>query len=168
MHPPMHYCCTVYKMSRRRHERKVEKAHRHASPPRPVRQTDAVERLAYSIAQAAEALGVNPTTVSRAVVPVVETIETEWGQRLIPVDELERYVAERRRPARPRPRAAPVGRPPAVPPKVVERICAEHAAGKTLGQIARDLDADQVPTAQDGRRWWPSSVRAVVLRSTPA
>ena len=90
-------------MSRRRHERKVEKAHRHATPPGPIRQAETVERLAYSIALAAEALGVHPTTVSRAAVPMVETIETEWGQRLIPVDELERYVAERRRPARPRP-----------------------------------------------------------------
>lgn len=155
-------------MSRRRHDRKVEKAHRHTTAVRPLRQADTVERLAYSIAQAAEALGVNPTTVSRAVVPVLETIETEWGQRLIPVDELERYVAERRRPARSRPRAAPVGRPPAVRPDIVERIQAEHAAGKTLGQIARDLDADQVPTAQNGRRWWPSSVRTVLIRSRPA
>ena len=140
-------------MSRRRHERKVEKTHRHTTPARSIRQADTVERLAYSIAQAAEALGVNPSTVSRSIVPVVETVETEWGQRLIPVDELERYMAERRRPARPRARAAPVGRPPAVPREVSERIRAEHAAGKTLGQIARDLDADQVPTAQGGRRW---------------
>jgi len=154
-------------MSRRRHERKVEKAHRHATPARSVRQADRVERLAYSIAQAAEALGVSPSTVRRSIVPAVETVETEWGQRLIPVDALERYIDERRRPARPRPRPAPAGRPPAVPPPIVQRIQAEHEAGKTLGQIARDLDADQVPTAQNGRRWWPSSVRAVLLRSSP-
>ena len=117
--------------------------------------------------QAAEALGVSASTVSRSVVPFVETVELEGGRVLIPVDELERYVAERRRPVPPRPQRAPVGRPPAVPSDVAERIRAEHAAGRTLGQIARGLDADQVPTAQGGRRWWPSSVRAVLIRSDP-
>jgi hypothetical protein len=129
-----------------------------------IRQDEGVERLAYSILQAAEALGIAATTVSRSVVPVVETIEVEGGRVLIPVDELERYVAERRRPVSPRPRRAPVGRPSAVPARVAERIRAEHGAGRTLGQIARGLDADRIPTAQGGRRWWPSSVRAVLLR----
>jgi hypothetical protein len=36
-----------------------------------------------------------------------------------------------------------------------------------LGQIARGVDADQLPTALGGRRWWPSSVRAILLRSDP-
>jgi hypothetical protein len=154
-------------MSRRRHERKVEKAARHAVPPRPIRKAETTVRLAYSIVQAAEALGVNPSTVSRSVVPAVETVETEWGQRLIPVDELERYVAERRRPIPQRRPSAPVGRPSTVSADVARRIRDEHAAGRTLGQIARGLDADHVPTAQNARQWWPSSVRVVLLRSTP-
>jgi hypothetical protein len=152
-------------MSRRRHAGTVKKAQRHAPPVQQVRETAAVERLAYSIVQAAHALGVNPSTVSRSVMPFVETIEVAPGRRLIPVDELERYAAERRRPVRAR--RAPVGRPPAVPDEVVRRIRAEHAAGRTLGQIARRLDADHVPTAQNGRRWWSSSVRAVLIRSDP-
>jgi hypothetical protein len=154
-------------MARRRHERKVQKTRRHASDPGALRPADSVERLAYSIVQAAEALGVSPSTVSRSVVPFVETVVLEGGRVLIPVDELERCVAERRRPVPPRPRRAPVGRPPAVPAEVAERIRAEHAAGRTLGQIARGLDAHRIPTAQGGRRWWPSSVRAVLLRSDP-
>jgi hypothetical protein len=132
-----------------------------------VRPAESAARLAYSIVQAAEALGVSPSTVSRSVVPSVETVELEGGRLLIPVDELERYLAERRRPVPPRPRRAPVGRPPAVPPEVAERIRAEHAVGGTLGQIARGLDADQIPTAQGARRWWPSSVRAILIRSDP-
>jgi hypothetical protein len=154
-------------MSRRRSERKVQKTRRHASDPGAVRPADSVERLAYSIVQAAEALGVSPSTVSRSVVPVVETVDLGRGRVVIPVDELGRYVAERRRPVPPRTRRAPVGRPPAVPSEVAERIRAEHAAGRTLGEIARGLDADRVPTAQGGRRWWPSSVRAVLIRSDP-
>jgi hypothetical protein len=134
---------------------------------RPVRHAETVERIAYSIVQAAQALGVNPSTVSRSVVPAVEIIETESGQLLIPVGELERYVAERRRPVPKRRLPEPVGRPSAVPTDVARRIRAERAAGRTLGQIARGLDADRVPTAQNGRRWWPSSVRVVLLRSNP-
>jgi hypothetical protein len=151
-------------VSRHRHERRVQKARRHASDRTPIRQAETVERLAYSIVQAAEALGISASTVSRSIVPVVETIELDSGRMLIPVDELERILAERRRPVSPRPLRAPVGRPPAVPARIAERIRVEHAAGRTLGQIARGLDADRIPTAQGGRRWWPSSVRAVLLR----
>jgi hypothetical protein len=154
-------------MSRHRHERRAQKARRHASDPTAIRQADSVERLAYSIVQAAEALGVSASTVSRSVVPLVETIELEGGRVLIPVDELERYAAERRRPVPLRPKRAPVGRPSAVSADVAVRIRAEHAAGRTLGQIARGLDADRTPTAQGARRWWPSSVRAILIRSDP-
>jgi len=154
-------------MSHRRHERKVQKTRRHAAERGAVRPASSVERLTYSIVQAAEALGVSASTVSRSVVPVVETVELEGGRVLIPADELERYVAERRRPVPPQPQRAPVGRPPAVSSNVAKRIRAEHAAGRTLGQIARGLDADQIPTAQGARRWWPSSVRAVLVRSAP-
>jgi hypothetical protein len=117
--------------------------------------------------QAAEPLGVSASTVSRSVVPFVETVELEGGRVLIPVDELERYLSERRRPVPPRSQRVPVGRPPAVPSDVAGRIRTEHASGRTLGQIARGLDADQIPTAQGGRRWWPSSVRAVLIRFDP-
>jgi hypothetical protein len=35
-----------------------------------------------------------------------------------------------------------------------------------LGEIVPGLAADDVPTAQGGRHWWPSTVRAVLHRST--
>ena len=152
-------------MSRHRQERRPRKTRRNASGLTSLHPAVRIERLAYSIEQAAEALGVSASTVRRSVVPVVETVEVEGGRVLIPVDELERYVAERRRPVPPRPQRAPVGRPPSVAADVVGRIRAEHVAGRTLGEIARGLDADRVPTAQRGRRWWPSSVRAVLIRS---
>jgi hypothetical protein len=31
----------------------------------------------------------------------------------------------------------------------------------------RALNQDGVPTAHGGRQWWPSTVRAVLIRSTP-
>jgi Recombinase len=94
----------------------------------------------------------------------VETIEMPWGTQLIPVDELERLVAERRRPARLRPAPARRGRPRKVPELVVERVEAAFTAGQSLGDIARELNAAGVPTAQGGRQWWPSTVRAVLNR----
>jgi Recombinase len=125
-----------------------------------------VERLAYTRTQAAEALGVSRTTFNRRVLPLLETVDMPWGTRLVPVDELERFVNERRRPARGRPQAAPRGRPTAVPDELMRQIQAEHAKGKSLRQIARTLNASQTPTAHDGAQWWPSTVRSVLIRSS--
>ena len=111
-----------------------------AEPPAVIRPAPRVERLAYTRSQAAEALGVSRSTFIRRVLPHVETIEMPWGTRLIPVDELERLLAERRRPAKPRPSAALRGRPRRLPEQVVERIQAAHTAGRSLGEIARHLD----------------------------
>src|SRR5829696_4485704 len=175
-------------MPRRRLQRKSAKAGRHAdplaalfddlahgtqpkaetpflnAPTSAVRETQHVERLAYTRAQAAAALAMTPATFARRVLPLIETVELPWGKQLVPVDELERLLAEHRRPARPsaQPRGA-VGRQPMLPDGVVKRIVAEHNVGKSLGQIARDLNADGVPTAHGGAQWWPSTVR-VVLR----
>jgi hypothetical protein len=87
-----------------------------------------------------------------------------WGTRLIPADELERLLAEHRRSANRRPAAKVQGRPRQLPDHVVEQIKAAHTAGRSLGEIARELNADSVPTAQGGRQWWPSTIRAVLNR----
>jgi hypothetical protein len=161
-------------MARRRQRERAEKQRRHTTPPvsvlsaRDLQRTDRVERLAYTRKQAAEALGVSLATIDRRVVPVLETVRTEWGARLIPVDELERYLAERRQEARTAGRRpARPGRTPGLQPELVARIRSEHAQGRTLGEIARHLNAEDVPTAQGGRQWWPSTVRAVLVRSSP-
>ena len=56
---------------------------------------DRVEVLVYTRKQAAEALGISLATLDRRVVPVIQPIATKWGARLIPVRELERFVADR-------------------------------------------------------------------------
>ena len=122
-------------------------------------------RLVYTRAQAAEALGISTATLARRVLPQIDTVEMPWGARMIPVDELERLVTDGRQPKR-RARPQPAGRRPGIPPEVRRRICVEHAAGSSLAEIARGLNRDQVPTAQGGRKWWPSTVKAVLDRST--
>jgi DNA invertase Pin-like site-specific DNA recombinase len=57
------------------------------------------------------------------------------------------------------------GRPVSLPVVVRERIAAERANGLSFAAIAEELNADRVPTAQGGRRWWPSTVRSAL--STP-
>jgi hypothetical protein len=156
----------------RRHRRKTEKTTRHApSAPKPssspaiaVRRAAQVERLAYTRTQAAEALGVSRSTFDRRVLPLLETIDMPSGPQLVPVDELERFVHQRRRPKRGRSQPAPPGRPTAVPDELVLHIRAEHEKGTSLRQIARDLNASATPTAHGGAQWWPSTVRAVLVR----
>ncbi len=162
-------------MSSRRHRRKLERQRRQATPPasalsaRDVRTTARVQRLAYTRRQAAEALGVSLATLDRRVVPVLETVKTEWGARLIPVDELDRYLAERRQEARAaRRRPEQPGRRSGLDPELVVRIRRDYSSGRTLTDIARGLNADGVRTSQGGREWWPSTVRAVLVRSGPS
>jgi hypothetical protein len=87
-----------------------------------------------------------------------------WGSTLIPVDELERLVTERRRAALATIEPEAAGRPPRVPREIVERIRSERAAGETFRRIAAELNADRIPTAHGGAQWWPSTVRAVLGR----
>jgi hypothetical protein len=172
-------------MSRRRQQRRSDKVRRHVQPTRDrpsvvqqpppaapalravVREADQVVRLAYTRSQAAAVLGVSRSTLQR-LLPYVDTIEMPWGAKLIPVDELERLVAERRRTARPQLEPATLGRKTAVPPDVAKRIHHERSLGKSLRQIAADLNAERVPTAHGGERWWPSTVRSVIVRGLHA
>lgn len=129
-----------------------------------VREATRVERLAYTRTQAAEALGVSRSTFNRRILPLVETLEMPWGARLIPVDELQRLLAEKRKPARKQPQPATPGRPAALAPEVGDRIRTERAAGKSLAEIARELNLTGTPTAHGGAQWWPSTVRSVLGR----
>lgn len=96
-----------------------------------------------------------PTWLS--ALPFIETLQMDWGTRLVPVDELERFVAERRREAREERRR----------PEIVDSIRDQHGMGKSLSEIARGLNADGVWTSQGGRQWGPSTVRAVLVRPSP-
>jgi hypothetical protein len=126
-----------------------------------------VARLVYSREQAAQALGVSLATFDRRVVPAIATVKTEWGARLIPAGELERYLAERtEEPPMPRRRPSRSGRRSTLPAEVVARIRREHAQGSSLAEIAHRLNRDDIPTGQGGRQWWPSTVRVILARVT--
>jgi DNA invertase Pin-like site-specific DNA recombinase len=78
-----------------------------------------------------------------------------------------RLISKRTRAALARTRAQGVrlGRPPSMSPYALERIRRERAAGKSLAAIAEGLNADRIPTAQGGRRWYPATVRYTLTRA---
>jgi hypothetical protein len=131
-----------------------------------LREADRVERLVYTRRQAAEALGLSLSTLDRRIVPAINTVRTPWGTRLIPIVELERYLTQQTQRPRPPARAPRPGRRSGLSSTTLERIRSEHAAGRSLGEIAHGLNADGVPTSQGGRRWWPSSVRSVLANNS--
>jgi hypothetical protein len=53
-----------------------------------------------------------------------------------------------------------------LPEDVVSRIVRAYRAGEGWSAIARSLNDDGVITAHGGSRWYPSTVRAVVLAHT--
>ncbi len=59
-----------------------------------------------------------------------------------------------------------LGRPPKMSQYVIDRIRRERAAGKSLATIANGLNADRIPTAQGGRRWYPATVRYTLNRTS--
>jgi Recombinase len=154
---------------KRRHQRR-SRQHRAAqkgacAPPGELREADETSRLAYTRKQAAEALGVSISTIDRRVVPSISTVKTPWGQRLIPALQLERLLNDHLDPPHDRRHHGAAGRPPSLPRPVVDRIRLEYARGRGLADIARAFNQEGIPTAHGGRRWWPSTVRAVLVRS---
>jgi DNA invertase Pin-like site-specific DNA recombinase len=54
---------------------------------------------------------------------------------------------------------------PGVDADLARRIVRERRAGMTLEAIARGLQEDGIPTTRGGRRWYPSTIRSVLLRA---
>jgi DNA invertase Pin-like site-specific DNA recombinase len=56
-----------------------------------------------------------------------------------------------------------LGRPSTIAPSVAARILDAHRSGAGWSAIAKKLNEDGTPTARGGDRWYPSTVRAIVL-----
>lgn len=56
-----------------------------------------------------------------------------------------------------------LGRPVTLDQVTRERIVADRSNGMTLQAIADSLNAEQVPTARGGARWYPATIRKVLM-----
>jgi DNA invertase Pin-like site-specific DNA recombinase len=79
-----------------------------------------------------------------------------------------RLISQRTREAHAlnRSQGVPLGRPTTMSQYVIDRIRRERAAGKSLAAIANGLNADRIPTAQGGRRWYPATIRYTLNRTS--
>jgi excisionase family DNA binding protein len=109
------------------------------------------EPRALTVVEAAEFAGVATSTVRRWVAAGVLAAHDRHGWTYVNAAEVAQLAAQR-----------PPGRPRELPQDVRARIGAEHDAGRPLRRIAAGLNLDGVPTAHGGRRWWASTVRAVL------
>jgi DNA invertase Pin-like site-specific DNA recombinase len=67
--------------------------------------------------------------------------------------------------ARKRAQGVRLGRPPTISQYAIDRIRREQTAGNSLAAISNGLNADRIPTAQGGRRWYPATIRYTLNRA---
>jgi DNA invertase Pin-like site-specific DNA recombinase len=105
-------------------------------------------------------LGVDTTTPSGEMIASVMATFAHYERRLIGQRTKDALAAKRRSGVR-------LGRPSTVDLKAVERARGLRAKGASYAAIAEVLNAEGWPTAQGGKRWHASTVRAV-LRGVPS
>jgi DNA invertase Pin-like site-specific DNA recombinase len=103
-------------------------------------------------------LGVDTTTPQGEMVAAVMAVFAQFERRLIGQRTKEALAVKKAQGVR-------LGRPRLTPDAVIARIRAERAAGRTLRVIADGLNADGVPTAMGGRRWYVSRAGGAGSRS---
>jgi DNA invertase Pin-like site-specific DNA recombinase len=101
-------------------------------------------------------LGVDTTTAQGQLVCHVMASFAEFERKLIG----ERTKAAM---ATLKARGVRVGRPRSLPDDVIDRIIRERSGGATLTALAERLTAEGVPTAHGSDRWYPSTVRGVLI-----
>ena len=102
-------------------------------------------------------IGVDTASLSGKAMAGMMAVFAELERGMIGLRTREALAAARKR-------GTVVGRRSTLPAHVIERIVAEHDAGRSLRAIADGLNADMVVTGQGGRRWYASSVRVVLQR----
>lgn len=129
-----------------------------------------LDRLSRSVADAADLLdraqrggwslvacdlGVDTSTPAGEAMANVMATFAQLERRLIGQRTRDALAARRGQGVR-------LGRPRMLPLEIVSRIITERCSGEGWTAIGRMLDAEHVPTAQGGAKWYPATVRAVV------
>ncbi|WP_433228994.1 recombinase family protein [Micromonospora sp. CA-248260] len=100
-------------------------------------------------------LGIDLATPAGEFLASVMASAAQWERRIIGQRTREGLAAKKAAGVR-------LGRPASLPVDIRTRIVSEARDGASLAAIARSLNADDVPTAQGGKKWYPSTVRAVL------
>lgn len=100
-------------------------------------------------------LGVDTSTPSGEMMAAVMAAFAQYERRLIAQRTRDALAVKRAQGVR-------LGRPVALDAELREWIARQRRDGVSLPKIADHLNAQGVPTAQGGARWWPATVAAVV------
>ncbi len=102
-------------------------------------------------------IGVDTSTINGELVASIIMALAQWERRIIGQRTKDALAAVRADGTR-------LGRPGNVSSEAEAVILALHDAGRPLRAIARNLNAQGIPTAQGGREWYASTVRDVLRR----
>jgi DNA invertase Pin-like site-specific DNA recombinase len=100
-------------------------------------------------------LGVDTTTPSGEMIANVMATFAQFERRLIGQRTRDALAVKKGQGVR-------LGRPLVVDEAVVRRIRKDRKAGQSLRDVAGGLNADAVPTAHGGKRWYASTVKGVL------
>ena len=104
-------------------------------------------------------LGVDTTTPAGEMLANVLAVFAQFERRLIGQRTRDALAVRRLQ-------GAVLGRPVSLSVELDARINGMRSQGASLRQIAENLNSERVPTAQGGRQWHASTVRAVLGRLT--
>jgi len=103
-------------------------------------------------------IGVDTSTANGELVASIIMALAQWERRIIGQRTKDALAVVRTR-------GVPLGRPVTTDPDVEGLIRTLRRSGRSFGGIAKILNGDGVPTAQGGKCWYPSTVRATFLRA---
>jgi DNA invertase Pin-like site-specific DNA recombinase len=101
-------------------------------------------------------LGVDLSTPQGEFLASVMAAAAAWERRIISQRTKDALAVKRAQGVR-------LGRRPVLDPELVAELVGAYEGGSGWTAIARDLNERGVATAQGGKKWYPSTVRAVVL-----
>jgi DNA invertase Pin-like site-specific DNA recombinase len=106
-------------------------------------------------------LGIDLATPAGEFLSNVMASAAQWERRIIGQRTRDALAVKRAQGVR-------LGRPQMIGADLVARIRTAHEGGTGWSALARQLNDEGVPTAHGGSRWYPSTVRAVVVSAAAA
>jgi DNA invertase Pin-like site-specific DNA recombinase len=104
-------------------------------------------------------LGIDLSTPAGEFLASVMASAAQWERRIIGQRTRDALAAKRAAGVR-------LGRPRVLPDRVIQRILTLRSGGSSWREVAELLNAERVPTARGGDRWYASTARGAVASFT--